>query len=245
MLASYFDLAAPRGRALFSHCAAVEASRVRRRSRSCNRKSTWQETSPLERAQLMQTGEESGTDFSQLRPGRSYDASGSLSRVGTGVSPSVDEQLQGLQTGESGSAGTGGKRDPQSAMLGLLMNGVGVGGGVGGAFGENVISLFETDRMNGFVASQGPSAISSLPATPAESAKRASPTGRHDSQGHSVQTDSFARRHVHAASALPIDSQAIRDRCLRKRSTGFPVDSDRFFGRGPNWFRLAELEEME
>jgi hypothetical protein len=229
-----------------SHCAAIEASRVRRRSRSCNRKSTWQETSPLERAQLMQTGEESGTDFSQPRPGGSYDASGSLSRVGTGVSPSVDEQLQGRQTGESGSAGTGRKLDPQSAMLGLSMNGMGVGSGVGGAFGENVVNLFETGRINDSVASQGPPAISSLalqylrnqqsaPLQPADMIRKATLyeeiPSLDDMSMQPVSYQSTPKRF-----GIDVFENGVQD------SPSIPID---FSGGGPDWFRLAVREEME
>jgi len=110
----------------------------------------------------MQTGEESGTDFSQSGSGSSYDASGSLNGVGTDVSPSLLQQLQGRQNRESGSSGTSGNLGSQRAMLGPLMNGWSVGNGVEGAFGENAINPLKSGRMNGSVISQGSPAISSL-----------------------------------------------------------------------------------
>ena len=99
--------------------------------------------SPLQRAQLLQTGEESGSDsFSQLGLGGSFDSTQELSALG-GASPNL---LQGLQGGggESGPSAMG-RNSLQNQMLALSLS----GGGLGGEFSENDINPYDMSQMNG------------------------------------------------------------------------------------------------
>ncbi|MGH9691187.1 MAG: SLBB domain-containing protein [Candidatus Acidiferrales bacterium] len=98
---------------------------------------------PLERAQLMQTGSESGSDFSQLGLGGGFDSMQALGGLGGGMSSSLFQQSGNGQDEESGFPGMGGNRNFQSSFLGLN------GGGLEGAFDQfdqNDINPFE---MNG------------------------------------------------------------------------------------------------
>ncbi len=95
---------------------------------------------PLERAQLMQAGSESGGDFSQLGLGGGFDSMQTLGGLGGGMSPSLFQQLGNGQDEEPGLSGMGGNRNLQSSFLGLN------GGGLEGAFDQfdqNDINPFE------------------------------------------------------------------------------------------------------
>jgi protein involved in polysaccharide export with SLBB domain len=117
-----------------------------------------QGTNPLERAQLMQTGGDASTDFSQLGSGNSFD---SLSMSGSGtaaVSPNLPQQSPERQEGEPASS-------PQSGDNANLQN-LAMSGGTDLTSGvdQNDINPFATNQPNGSRLSSFPSSIATTQA---------------------------------------------------------------------------------
>jgi polysaccharide export outer membrane protein len=106
-----------------------------------------QGTNPLERAQLMETGGDAA-DFSQLGMGSSLDSLQGLGSGATsGASSNLLQQLQGRQSGESGSSISSGSLNPnlQGAASSLLLG----GSDLTGNLDQNDISPFDINRAGG------------------------------------------------------------------------------------------------